>query len=99
MKQASLFSMDQVFVQGEGNIVSNMGGSTVMLNIENGKYYNLGVVGGEIWNMAESPITGYQIVQRLLSDYRVEKIDCEEQVAAFLEHMAVEGLLSSVEQV
>jgi hypothetical protein len=91
--------MDQAFVQGEGNIVSNMGGSTVMLNIENGKYYNLGVVGGEIWKMAESPITGEQVVQRLLSDYRVEQVDCVEQVAAFLEHMAEEGLLTIMKQV
>ena len=33
----------------KGNIVSDMGGEKVMLSIENGKYYNLGEMGGEIW--------------------------------------------------
>jgi len=32
----------------EGNIVSNMDGEKVMLSIKNGKYYNLGEIGGFI---------------------------------------------------
>ena len=35
-----------------------MDGEKVMLSIEKGKYYNLGLLGGVIWELIESPITG-----------------------------------------
>ena len=28
-----------------------MGGEKVMLSVKNGKYYNLGEIGGEIWEL------------------------------------------------
>ncbi|MEH7510936.1 lasso peptide biosynthesis PqqD family chaperone, partial [Priestia megaterium] len=44
-----------VVTQSEGNIVSDMGNEKVMLNIENGKYYNLGEIGGDIWESISKP--------------------------------------------
>ena len=41
-------SPDQVVVRAEGCIVSDMGNEKVMMSIRNGKYYNLGEVGGRM---------------------------------------------------
>ncbi|WP_332326988.1 PqqD family peptide modification chaperone [Metabacillus litoralis] len=43
--------------QREGNIESDMDGEKVMLNLENGKYYNLGGTGGVIWDLMKEPIS------------------------------------------
>lgn len=45
MKEGKI-NLDHYIVQSEGNIVSDMDGEKVMLSIKNGKYYNLGKIGG-----------------------------------------------------
>lgn len=79
--------------QGEGNIVSDMGGETVMLSIENGKYYNLGEIGGVIWDLLKDPISISNLIDSLLSEYNVEQQECEEQVMDFIKLLNKENLL------
>ena len=48
---------NSLFSQQPGNIVSDMDGEKVMLSIQSGKYYNLGTLGGEIWELMKEPIS------------------------------------------
>ena len=84
--------------QKEGNIVSDMDGERVMLSIENGKYYNLGDLGGEIWDLIEKPISMQQLIERLLEQYEVEKSVCEAQVQQFLTQLNHENLIEIEEK-
>ncbi|MCS0826140.1 lasso peptide biosynthesis PqqD family chaperone [Cytobacillus firmus] len=86
-------SLSQEVTQGKGNIVSDMGGEKVMLSVTNGKYYNLGKMGGEIWDLMKEPISIKQLVTTLLSIYEVDQMECEEQVISFLDMLLVEGLI------
>lgn len=88
---------DSLIVQGLGNIVSDMDGEKVMLNIEKGKYYNLGGLGGSIWDLMKEPITFDQLVTELLTQYDVEKEMCVVQVTDFLTQLNDEGLLKIVD--
>jgi hypothetical protein len=85
--------MEQSVVQIKGNIVSDMGGEKVMLSVDKGKYYNLGVIGGEIWGLLEKKISICQLVNTLISTYSVEKSECVKQVFSFLECLLDEGLI------
>jgi CO dehydrogenase/acetyl-CoA synthase gamma subunit (corrinoid Fe-S protein) len=96
MTTSQKFSLNQEVVQGKGNIVSEMGGEKVMLSIENGKYYNLGEIGGEIWDLMQEPIKVDQVVSILMSNYEVNKADCEHQVISFLNQLNEEGLIEFV---
>ncbi|PEA53600.1 PqqD family protein [Bacillus pseudomycoides] len=91
-----MISLDCQIVQSKGNIVSDMDGEKVMLNVQEGKYYNLGEMGGEIWDCIEEPITVSQLVTILLSNYDVEQTDCEKQVLFFLECL-LQGNLIHIE--
>lgn len=86
-------SLSDRVIQGQGNIVSDMGGEKVMLSINNGKYYNLGEIGGDIWDLIKEPIEVNKIVTILKSRYQVEQRDCEDQVISFINHLFVEGLI------
>lgn len=90
-------SMDQLVSQGTGHIVSDMDGEKVMLSITNGKYYNLGEIGGEIWNKIKEPISVSELISTLVTQYNVEQSDCEEQVIAFLSQLTKEGLIQVAE--
>jgi len=86
-------TLDQVISQVEGFIVSDMDGEKVMLSIQNGKYYNLGQIGGEIWDLIKEPIAINEIVSALLSIYQVPEKACEEQVTSFLQQLLEEELI------
>lgn len=86
-------SLEDCVVQGKGNIVSDMGGEKVMLSVQNGKYYNLGEIGGKIWDSIEKPISIGQLVSTLMFEYDVGQNECEQHVISFLTHLAGEGLV------
>jgi len=86
-------STSYIVCQEEGNIVSDMGGEKVMLSINNGKYYNLGEIGGVIWDLIKEPKSIKQVIGTLLSQYEVEQRDCEVQVMTFIKLLSDEGVI------
>ncbi|WP_404452365.1 lasso peptide biosynthesis PqqD family chaperone [Virgibacillus necropolis] len=88
-------SKNHLVSQAEGNIVSDMDGEKVMLSIHNGKYYNLGEMGGEIWERMKEPIIVQELITTLISQYDVEQNECEEQVTTFLGLLLEEGLMKA----
>lgn len=93
MINASVLSKNNVITQNQGNIVSDMDGELVMLSIEKGNYYNLGVLGGEIWSLIEKPIKISDLLDKLISQYNVSQQECEEEVLSFLSDLYNEGLI------
>ncbi len=87
---------EHIVTQSEGNIVSDMGNEKVMLNIENGKYYNLGEIGGSIWENISNPINVSELINHIIKMYDVPKEKCEEEVISFLENMYQENLIKLV---
>ncbi|MFY2249349.1 lasso peptide biosynthesis PqqD family chaperone [Priestia megaterium] len=85
-----------VVIQSEGNIVSDMGNEKVMLNIKNGKYYNLGEIGGEIWESISKPTEVNNLVNHIVKKYDVQTDKCEEEVISFLENLYQESLIKLV---
>ncbi|TXK82499.1 lasso peptide biosynthesis PqqD family chaperone [Paenibacillus sp. N3.4] len=90
-------SLPYYYVQGKGNIVSDMDGEKVMLSIHNGKYYNLGEIGGRIWELIARPVEISQIVAALMSEYEVDQSECELEVISFIGMLSKEGLIESGE--
>lgn len=89
---------DDLIVQSEGYLVSDMDGEKVMLSIENGKYYNLGQIGGRIWELASSPVTIAGLVEQLVTEYEIEPEVCEQQIHTFLKQLITEGLVQVKQQ-
>jgi len=86
-------SLEDTVCQVIGQIVSDMDGEKVMLSIENGKYYNLGDVGGVIWESMKQPISVREIIRKLMERYNVTETRCEKQVISFLHHLLEHGLI------
>jgi hypothetical protein len=91
-------STNQRVSQTSGHIVSDMDGEMVMLSIHNGKYYNLGEMGGEIWEQIKEPISLEELITELMAQYDVERDMCEEQVISFLNLLLEEGLINSEDE-
>ncbi|WP_410513568.1 lasso peptide biosynthesis PqqD family chaperone [Paenibacillus sp. BR2-3] len=93
MSKVSTLSVNDVLVQCEGNIVSDMDGEKVMLNVQRGKYYNLGEVGGDIWNTLGTPSSIKEIINTIQTAYEVEADICEQDIITFLQHLMDEELI------
>lgn len=96
------------FVQPKGNtskrlcyktipehLCCDLNGETVILSLENGKYYGINSVGSRIWQLLENFTTLRQIEAIILSEYAVSGEVCRQEVKAFLELMLAEGLVET----
>ena len=93
MLKNKLINHTQLVSQVPGNIASDMDGEKVILSIENGKYYNLGEVGGEIWSRISVPIRLDALITNLMEEFNVGRDVCEADVQYFLEKLLDEGLV------
>lgn len=93
MFKTQLLTLESRVVQITGNIESEMDGEKVLMNIENGKYYNLGSIGGEIWELISKPMKVSKLINILVSQYNVNQEECEEQVLDFLELLNKQQLI------
>lgn len=93
MNQVEQLGLTDIVSSSKENIVSDMGGEKVMLSIKNGNYYNLGQIGGQIWDAISEPVSINELLQRLLLEFEVEREECEQHVFSFLDHLRKEGLI------
>ncbi|MGD7044471.1 lasso peptide biosynthesis PqqD family chaperone [Jeotgalibacillus proteolyticus] len=93
MNDTQALSKEQIVAQQPGNVVSNMDGEIVMLSIENGKYYNLGDIGGVIWEKIEQPVVIASLIEELIQEYEVDALECDQQVMSFLDQLGKENLV------
>ena len=77
----------------EGLMTANMNGSAVMMDIETGKYYNLGEIGGRIWELLEKPMTVAALVKKLTAEYDVSVAQCRADILPFLAKLLERGLV------
>jgi len=97
MIKKQLITLEDSVIQKSGNILSDMDGEKVMLSVQNGKYYNLGEIGGEIWERINESISVSELITRLVAEYEVERNECQEQVITFLEMLLNEDLIELTE--
>jgi hypothetical protein len=96
MNTADVLSLESVLVQREGNIASDMDGEKVMLNVKNGKYYNLGEVGGEIWEALASPVSVSRIAEIIQEAFEVPAELAQQDVFEFVQSLLNEDLVAVV---
>ena len=63
---------------------SEIDGETIMMSIDNGKYYGLNTVASRIWEIIKEEPLFAEIVEKLLSEYDIDKAQCETETKDFL---------------
>ena len=91
-------TMQAILVRKAEIMAADMNGSTVMMDIETGMYYNLGEVGGAIWEILEQPISIDALIDKLMKEYDVSREQCEKDTLPFLQQLMDSGLVSEVKE-
>lgn len=84
---------DTVITKKSGIMTADTSGNTVMLDIESGKYYDLGDTGGRIWELLSSPMTVHDLINTLTTEYGISSERCEKDTMPFLESLKKRGLI------
>jgi hypothetical protein len=88
------FSLDSVVARNAELVTADMDGETVMMSIENGKYFHLSKIGSAIWELLETPLAVGALIDRLLETYDVPRAQCEKETLAFLGDLRREGVIT-----
>ena len=77
-------------------LVSNLAGDLVLLNLADGVYYGLDLVGAHIWGQIADPKFVYEIVDDVTAHYNVDKPQCEADVLTFLGDLVAHQLVQII---
>ena len=69
----------------------------MILSLKNGKYYGLNSVGVVVWKNLQQAVTLYQIETAVMAEYDVDEETCRQEVLSFLETMAREELIETID--
>jgi hypothetical protein len=88
-----MISLNTAVVAAQGQISADLGGEIAILNLNNGVYYGLDIIGARIWELIQEPKIVLDLLNILLEEYEVEPDRCEREILALLEQLVVEKLI------
>jgi hypothetical protein len=86
-------TMQKILVRKADIFAADMDGSTVMMNMETGMYYNLGEVGSRIWELLEQPIRVADLIEALTGEFDVSFDRCAKDTIPFLQRLLENKLI------
>ncbi len=86
-------TLGTVVRQARGIGASALDGKVVMISERKGKYYGLDAVGSRIWSLLEEPCSVAELCDALHKSFEVDRRQLEDDVIAFVTHLADERLL------
>lgn len=93
MTPSDLLSPNTLVARTPDQVSGELEGKTVLLNIENGEYYNMNEVGSRIWALLETPMTVGALIDRLVAEFEIDRDTCKQDSLEFLEVLHHDKLL------
>ena len=87
------FQGDCVVTAADDQVSCEMEGGQVILNLENGVYYELDGVGARIWELLQEPRKVDVLRDVVMDEYDVELGQCERDLKDLLADLASHGLI------
>ena len=82
------------FIRNPDLVATDMDGDTVMMDIEQGKYYGISSVGSRVWELLENPVTLSEIVRTICAEFDVGRSTCGADMMQFLSDLESHKLIS-----
>jgi hypothetical protein len=80
--------LHSVVVASKEQLASSIGGETVILGLETGRYYGVASVGARVWQIIQEPSRIADIRNTIVAEYEVDPTVCETDLLALLKQMA-----------
>mgnify|MGYP000958489158 CR=1 FL=1 len=80
--------------QVSADLSSGTSGSTVILSLKDGMYYELKEVAARVWSLIQQPCSIQAVLDILLEEYEVEAGRCEADLISLAEDLSKRGLIN-----
>ena len=78
----------------EASVLSTvLDGETVLMSVDEGRYFALNAVGTDIWARLESPVRAEDLIAALVNDYSGDAVDIARDVMDLLRTLVGRGLV------
>jgi len=91
---AIALTAQSVLVRDDEVLSASLDNELVLLSIENNRYFGSGEVGRRIWDLCEQPSSVATVVDKLLTEFDVDRQQCEADVLEFGKQMIDAKLLA-----
>ena len=88
---------ETVIARSEELVSSDLNGETVLMSVQNGKYYGMDAIGSRIWALIEQPRSLLNVCEILLGEFDVDRERCERDVLKFINKLAKDNLVKVVD--
>lgn len=86
-------TLDTLVVKCHDTLCDQVDDEIVVMNVDNGAFYGLDVVGTEIIKFIDQPRRVREIRDHLLARYAVDSETCERQLLSLLDELVAENLI------
>ncbi len=86
--QAIIVGPDSIVVRSQNQIYSELDGETVLMSLEQRRYYGANDVGTHIWHLLKRPVSVRELCRQLIEAYNVPYYQCKEDTLAYLNQLA-----------
>jgi hypothetical protein len=88
MSDKTKIELESVVVASKEQLASSIGGETVILGLQTGRYYGVDGVSARVWQIIQEPSRVADIRNVLVAEYEVDPQVCETDLLALLGQMA-----------
>jgi hypothetical protein len=86
--------MDSIVVAIKNQMSCDLAGEAIILSIKTGVYYTLNPLGNRIWAIIQEPIQVGKVRDIIISEYNVDREECEEDLISLFSDLEKEGLIA-----
>jgi hypothetical protein len=98
VKTETVIGLHSLVRQADNLVGCDLDGETMLMSVGEGKYYGMEPIGSRIWALMETTRSVSEICNMLLSEFEVEREQCEREVLVFLNDLAQENLVLVVDE-
>ena len=73
---------------------SEIDGETIMMSVENGKYYGLNAVASRIWELVQKEPLFSELIQELIVEFKVDEELCRQDTHEFITQLSQNNLIT-----
>ena len=77
--------LSSVATRNEAIVYTDLDDSIVMMDVDEGQYYELDLIGARIWDLIEAPRPVAEICDALADEYDVDPDTCRDDTLEFLQ--------------
>lgn len=91
--QAGALGLSSIVSRNDAIVFTDLDDTIVMMDVDEGQYYELDPVAAHIWGMIEKDQTAENVCAALAEEFEVDATTCQQDTLEFLQAASEQGII------